>query len=68
MDFLKTLEDILGKKANFVESSRAQGDVLNTAADVSALEAEFGFRPKIEIREGLERFVSWYKDYYKVGI
>ena len=40
------------------------GDVPVTYADSSALEADFGFTPRIGIREGLRAFARWYKDYY----
>lgn len=40
------------------------GDVPITFADSTALEADYGFRPTIGIREGLRRFAEWYKDYY----
>ncbi len=42
------------------------GDVPVTYADVSALERDFGFRPKTSLREGLRKFAEWYKEYYKV--
>ncbi len=41
------------------------GDVPTTYADVSALERDFGFTPKITLREGLRKFAEWYKEYYK---
>lgn len=41
------------------------GDVPVTYADSSALEADYGFRPTIGIREGLRRFAQWYAEYYK---
>ncbi len=40
------------------------GDVPVTYADSAALEKDYGFRPKIGIREGLGRFAEWYKKYY----
>ena len=40
------------------------GDVPTTYADASALERDFGFTPKITLREGLRKFAQWYKDYY----
>ena len=40
------------------------GDVPVTYADTSALERDFGFTPKIPLREGLRRFAEWYKAYY----
>ena len=41
------------------------GDVPTTCADASALERDFGFTPKITLREGLREFAEWYKEYYK---
>ncbi len=40
------------------------GDVPTTYADASALERDFGFVPKITLREGLRKFAEWYKEYY----
>ena len=40
------------------------GDVPTTYADASALERDFGFVPKITLREGLRKFAEWYKGYY----
>ncbi len=40
------------------------GDVPVTYADSAALEADYGFRPAIGIREGLRKFAEWYKQYY----
>ena len=41
------------------------GDVPVTYADVTALERDFGFKPKTGLREGLRKFAEWYKEYYK---
>ena len=41
------------------------GDVPTTYADATALERDFGFTPKITLREGLRHFAEWYKSYYK---
>ncbi len=40
------------------------GDVPVTYADSKALEEDYGFRPSINIREGLRKFAEWYKEYY----
>ena len=40
------------------------GDVPTTYADATALERDFGFVPKITLREGLRAFAQWYKSYY----
>lgn len=42
------------------------GDVPVTYADSGALERDYGFTPKIGIREGLRKFAEWYKEYYQV--
>ena len=41
------------------------GDVPTTYADATALERDFGFTPKITLREGLRKFAQWYKEYYR---
>ena len=40
------------------------GDVPITYADTSALETDFGFKPKTSLREGLSKFAEWYKEFY----
>ncbi len=42
------------------------GDVPTTYADATALERDYGFTPKITLREGLRKFAEWYKQYYFV--
>lgn len=42
------------------------GDIPITYADTLALEADFGFKPSISLREGLRKFAKWYKEYYKI--
>ena len=41
------------------------GDVPTTYADSEALQRDYGFTPKITLREGLRKFAEWYKSYYK---
>jgi UDP-glucuronate 4-epimerase len=64
--FVEVLEQILGKTAtkNFVPIQ--PGEVPETYADISRLEAAIGFRPTTPIEDGLAKFVEWYRDYYKV--
>jgi len=42
------------------------GDVTSTMADVSELEKRVGFRPSTSLKDGIEAFVKWYRDYYRV--
>ena len=44
------------------------GDVPTTYADATALERDFGFTPKITLREGLRKFAEWYKSYYRCNV
>ena len=44
-----------------------QGDVPLTYADSEALERDYGFTPKIGIRDGLRAFAEWYRNYYVDG-
>lgn len=66
MEFIATIEQALGKKAMMEMKPRQPGDVLRTAADVSALEAAVGFRPHTPLAEGIGRMVRWYRDFYRV--
>jgi UDP-glucuronate 4-epimerase len=43
------------------------GDVCRTYANVDALIEDVGFRPRTTIEEGISRFVTWYKDFYRVA-
>lgn len=40
------------------------GDVSVTYADISALEADFGFKPSTSLRDGLRQFAKWYREFY----
>jgi UDP-glucuronate 4-epimerase len=64
--YIEVLEKCLGKKAiqNYVEAQG--GDVDATWADVSDLKNEFGYLAETSIEGGIEQFVRWYRDYYRV--
>jgi UDP-glucuronate 4-epimerase len=61
MDFIHTLENAIGKKANLEMYPMQQGDVYQTYSDTTALKKEFGYCPKIELKEGIRRFIEWLK-------
>lgn len=65
LDFIKTLEKSLGKEAkkNFMDMQ--DGDVVSTYADVSGLINDFGYKPETSLEVGVEKFVKWYKSFYK---
>jgi UDP-glucuronate 4-epimerase len=64
LDFIGALEESLGRKARMELLPMQPGDVPSTMADVTELEAAVGFRPATAIRDGIDRFVTWYKEYY----
>ena len=66
LDFIDTLEHTLGKKAKKKFMPMQAGDVYITYADVSDLAREFGYRPTTTLQEGIGKFASWYREYYKV--
>ena len=65
-EFISCIETALGKKAIKNYLPMQPGDVLATYADVNALHDATGFAPATSLKEGVGKFVEWYKDYYKV--
>ena len=65
MDYIGAIEEALGRTAEKNMLPMQPGDVPATYADVEALTEWTGFTPKTTIREGIARFVAWYRDYYK---
>merc|ERR1711988_1051786 len=63
------LESSLGKKAirNYVPMPPT-GDVLKTCADVSLAAKELGYVPTTPLKDGIDKFVAWYKDFYPNGL
>ena len=76
LDFVQILQEELVRAGvlpqNFDFEAHKQlvpmqpGDVPTTYADATALERDFGFTPKITLREGLRHFAEWYAEYYQV--
>jgi len=64
LDFIHILEGCLGKKAKIDMLPMKKGDVKATYANIEALNAAVDFKPKTNIKEGLRKFVDWYKQYY----
>jgi len=64
MDMIGFLEGALGREATKIFRSMQPGDVTRTYADISALVALTGYAPKVMLKEGLERFVVWYREYF----
>lgn len=68
-ELVDLLEEFLGRKAirDYIELP-ATGDVLRTHANVSLAHKELGYSPTTPLREGVQKFVAWYKEFYKNGL
>jgi len=67
MYFIECIEKALGKTARKNMLPMQPGDVPKTFADVDALVVDIGFQPKTPIEVGVQRFVDWYKDFYRAA-
>lgn len=63
LEFIETVEAAMGQTANKVMLPMQEGDVSATFADSSLLQALTGYRPGTPVREGVARFVDWYRDW-----
>ncbi|MGM9738261.1 MAG: NAD-dependent epimerase/dehydratase family protein [Candidatus Cryptobacteroides sp.] len=61
MDFINELESALGLEARKVMMPMQPGDVYETYADTSRLEAEYGYRPETSLHDGIRKFVEWFR-------
>ncbi len=66
MEFIGLIEQATGRKAELNLEPLQPGDVPETFADIEASQRDLGFDPKTTIREGIPRFVDWYREFYKV--
>ena len=65
LKFIKEIEQKIGKSAKKQMLPMQPGDVERTWADVESLKRDFGYQPETDISYGVEKFVNWYKSYYK---
>ena len=61
MDFVRTLEEALGRKAEYEMLPMQAGDVYVTSADTSLITRTLGYHPTVSIDEGLRLFAKWYR-------
>jgi UDP-glucuronate 4-epimerase len=67
LNFISEIEKNIGIKAKKVYLPMQDGDVSETWADISELKTEFDYEPKITYKEGIKKFVNWYKIYYSLN-
>ena len=65
LDFIATLEKLIGKPAIKNMLPMQPGDVLETYADINALKEDIGYQANTSIEYGLSEFINWYKSFYK---
>jgi UDP-glucuronate 4-epimerase len=63
--FVKMLEQLLGKSAALELLPPQPGDMFETCADLTRVQAAIGFAPKVPLEDGLQQFVAWFRDYYR---
>jgi UDP-glucuronate 4-epimerase len=66
LDFIAIVEEELGQTAEKNMMPLQPGDVAETSADIEKSRELLGFDPKTSLREGIRKFLSWYREYYKV--
>lgn len=66
LEFIETLEDAIGKKADKNFMDMQDGDVVSTYADTSGLIDDFGYKPDTDLSDGISEFIRWYKEFYYI--
>ena len=61
MDFIREIESALGKEAQKIMKPMQPGDVYMTNADTTKLEQEIGYKPVVQLHEGIRKFIAWYQ-------
>ena len=65
-NFISHLEYVLGKKAIKVYKPYFEGDIVDTHSEIKDLKNYINYNPKINYKTGIEKFVDWYRDFYKI--
>ena len=66
ISLVRYIEQKIGKKANIVFKPIKPGDIRVTNADITKSINLLGYKPKVNLRSGVDKFITWYIDYYKV--
>ena len=65
LKYLKIIETHLKKKAKISHKKLQQGDVISTLANISKARKKLNYKPKVNIYDGIKRYINWYEVYYK---
>ncbi|VAX76908.1 NAD dependent epimerase/dehydratase family protein [Serratia symbiotica] len=66
MEYIRTLEQVLGITAHKNMLPMQAGDMLDTHSDIAELYKAIGFEPATSVQKGVNHFVKWYREFYKV--
>ncbi|MBI5794202.1 NAD-dependent epimerase/dehydratase family protein [Candidatus Uhrbacteria bacterium] len=66
MDYISMVETATGKKSEKEMLPMQPGDTTKSSADISKAKKMLGYAPKTTIKDGVPRFVSWYREYYGI--
>ena len=66
MDFIRAIENAIGKVAEKNYLPMQPGDVYQTNADTTELQSAVGFKPNTPLTDGVKRTMDWYKNFYKL--
>ncbi len=66
MEYIEAIEEALNIKAQKEFLPIQPGDVPATSADTTSLEEWIGFKPNTSVKEGVTRFIAWYRDFYDI--
>jgi UDP-glucuronate 4-epimerase len=66
LKYIEAIETALGITAVKQYLPMHPGDVPATSADTSALEAWIGYKPNTPVKEGIAKFVNWYRKFYRI--
>lgn len=61
LDFIHTIEAVTGRKARMKLTGMQPGDVVETYADTTQLQHDFGYKPSTDVQEGIARLYAWMK-------
>ena len=68
MNYISLIEEKIGKKAKKRFLDLQKGDVKKTWSDINLIKNLTGFYPKVTVSDGIEKFVNWYKNYYRIDV
>ena len=67
LKLVSLLEILCERKVKIIKKRMQPGDVRHTYANIKESKKDLKFKPKINLKEGLEKFVNWYKEYHKIN-